>query len=137
MPMRRIDSLIAEGALPQPDFLKIDAQGFELNVLKGCGANLRDVVGIRLETQLRPLYKDQATFFEIYAFLRGYGFILRDIRLTYPIGYEIVEIEAFFSQNPPQAGRHEVIRIWELLHDIPPGRTVEVRDGRVHFSTLL
>jgi FkbM family methyltransferase len=53
--MRRFDSLIAEGAIPQPDFLKIDSQGFELNILDGCGDRLRDVIGIRLETQLRPL----------------------------------------------------------------------------------
>jgi hypothetical protein len=87
--MRRLDTLMAEGVIPQPDFIKIDAQGFELNILKGCGDKLRNLIGIRLEAQLRPLYKEQPTFFDIYSFMNNAGLILRDIRLTYPIGYEL------------------------------------------------
>jgi FkbM family methyltransferase len=137
LPMRRFDSLIGEGAIPQPDFLKIDAQGFELNVLKGCGERLRDVIGIRLETQLRPLYKGQATFFDIHAFLLGEGHILRDLRLTQPIGHEVVEMEAFFSQDPALGQDLGVLKIWELIHDIPPGRTVQVNGSAIQFTTLM
>ncbi len=137
MPMRRLDTLISEGATPQPDFLKIDAQGFELNILQGCGSALQSVVGLRLETQLRPLYKNQATLFGLYEYLRSQNFILRDLRVTYPIGYEVVELEAFFSKPPDAGPERDRLRIWEVLHDIPSGRTVQVTNGRIQFSALM
>ena len=136
-PMRRMDSLIAEGALPQPDFMKIDAQGFELNVLKGLGDRIRDLLGIRLETQLRPIYKGQALFPEIYEWMRERGFILRDLRMTYPFQYEVVELEAYFSLDPKDAGsRFSALKIWELAHDIPPGRTITLRAGQIDWVSL-
>ncbi|WP_272941132.1 FkbM family methyltransferase [Chthoniobacter flavus] len=70
--------------------MKIDAQGFEYNVLRGFGAKLQNVLGIRLETQLRSLYKGQALFRDIYEYLKSNGFILRDVRITYPFEYEVV-----------------------------------------------
>ena len=137
LPMRRIDTLVAERAMPQPDFLKIDVQGFESAVLRGCGEAIRNIAGIRLETQFRPLYKGQDTFFRVYEDLRSHGFILRDLRLTYQVGFEAVEFEAYFSRPPQTGGMAELLRIWDMLHDIPPGRAVEVKDGKLNFSTLL
>jgi FkbM family methyltransferase len=34
MPMRKLDTLLAEGAIPPADFIKIDCEGFEPAVLK-------------------------------------------------------------------------------------------------------
>jgi len=137
LPMRRFDSLIAEGAVPQPDYLKMDVQGFELNVLKGCGDRLQSILGVRLETQLRPMYRRQALFGDIYEFMRQQGFLLRDLRVTYPVAYEVVEIEAYFSRDPRSIGNKlAAFRIWELLHDMPPGRNVAGRSGRIEWISL-
>jgi FkbM family methyltransferase len=135
MPTRRLDSLIGEGAIPMPDFMKIDSQGFELNILKGCGEALRQLVGVRLETHLRPIYKGEATFFEIFAFMNNTGFILRDLHLTFPFEFEAVEFEAFFSIDPRgvNGARLEILKIWELMHNIPAGRTI--KNGR--FAELV
>ncbi|KAB1189057.1 MULTISPECIES: FkbM family methyltransferase [Haloferax] len=35
VPMRRLDSLVEEGTVPPPDHLKIDVEGYGLNVLQG------------------------------------------------------------------------------------------------------
>jgi FkbM family methyltransferase len=138
LPIRRLDGLIASGEMPQPDFVKIDTQGSELNILKGCGEKLRNLVGVRLEAQLRPLYKGQPTFFDIYHFMSKAGLILRDIRLHYPIGYEFVEFDGFFSLDPRGAGdRSLLLKIWEIVHDIPPGRNVNIRDGRLEWIHLV
>src|SRR5262249_45433002 len=38
VPIRRLDSLLAEGLIPQADFIKVDVAGFEKEVLLGAGA---------------------------------------------------------------------------------------------------
>lgn len=48
-PMFSIDSLVASGRIPQPDFLKLDVQGFELEVLKGAEAALAKAKAVCLE----------------------------------------------------------------------------------------
>jgi len=138
MAMRRVDSLIREGKMPAPDFVKIDAQGFEFNVLKGFGQELGRALGFRIETQLRPMYKGQAMFPEIYNLMRSRGFILRDIRPMWPDLYEVVEVEVYFSQDPRSVGdRFQTLKLWELMHDIPQGRTViELADGKRAWYTI-
>jgi FkbM family methyltransferase len=139
LPMRRFDTLISSRTIPAPTFLKIDAQGFEYNVLSGFGAELQKVAGLRFETQMRRLYKGQKLFHDVYEFLRTNGFILRDVRITYPFAYEVVELEVFFSRDPRHvsgADATRLLRIWDLLHDIPPGRTISLTNGQINWLTM-
>jgi FkbM family methyltransferase len=51
VPIRRLDALVAEGALARADFIKIDCEGFEPEILKGAQALLRSgVIALELET---------------------------------------------------------------------------------------
>jgi FkbM family methyltransferase len=51
VPIRRLDSLLAEGLIPQADFIKIDVEGFEKEVLLGAYGLLRGgVLGLQTET---------------------------------------------------------------------------------------
>ena len=50
VPVRRLDTLLAEGAIPPADFLKIDVEGFEKHVLLGARALLGSVLGLETET---------------------------------------------------------------------------------------
>jgi len=59
VPIRRLDSLLAEGLIPKADFVKIDVEGFEKDVMLGASELLRaDVVGIETETNfgVSPAY---------------------------------------------------------------------------------
>lgn len=73
---RALDMLVEDGALPSPDFMKIDVQGMEAEVFAGAKRVLRDsLVGVRTEVSFFPIYRDQPLFAEIDRQLRPYGFV--------------------------------------------------------------
>ena len=47
------------------DYLKIDVQGGELDVLKGAQRVLKDVIAVHCEVEFAPVYRDQPLFAEI------------------------------------------------------------------------
>lgn len=59
--------------------LKIDTQGFELNVLKGSETSLHHINTIQLEMSLRPLYEGQPLYHHVMDFLHYRGYTLIDI----------------------------------------------------------
>jgi FkbM family methyltransferase len=59
------------------DFIKLDVEGTELDVLKGAKNQLeQSVLGVRCEVLFKPLYKRNVSFGEINAFLEKLGFEL-------------------------------------------------------------
>ena len=73
-----LDDLAARGELPRPvDFLKVDTQGSELEILRsGEALVLNGILGIAVEVEFRELYRDQPHFSEVEQYLRGRGFDL-------------------------------------------------------------
>lgn len=59
------------------DFLSIDAQGAELDIIKGAGDSItNDTLGIACETEFSELYEGQPLFDDIMAYLKSRGFRL-------------------------------------------------------------
>ena len=73
---RRLDD-IPECA--QADFLKLDVQGAELDILRGAEKLLERVVAISTEVEFVPLYKGQPLFAEVDTYLRSRGFLIHSI----------------------------------------------------------
>jgi FkbM family methyltransferase len=78
--IRRLDCFCDEEAISGIDLLKIDTQGYELNVLEGCGHMLSPdkVRSIFLEVAFRPIYDQQASFEDVYRTLISKGYHLID-----------------------------------------------------------
>ena len=57
-----------------PDFINIDTQGSELDILIGSKILLNSLIGLEIEVEFVPLYKNQPLFSEVEIFLRKNGF---------------------------------------------------------------
>lgn len=72
-----IDSIFEPGnvSMPPPDFLSIDTQGAEYEILQGAKETLKsDVLALVIETEFHSIYKDQRLFGDLAGLLAGYGF---------------------------------------------------------------
>lgn len=78
--VERLDHAVrASPLLHAPYLLKIDVQGFELEVLEGAIGILPDVAVILCEVNTVPFYAGQAGFEQIYGFMHQHNFRLVDI----------------------------------------------------------
>jgi FkbM family methyltransferase len=57
------------------DFVKLDVQGAELDILKHAGEVLKDVLAIQTEVEFVAIYRDQPLFADVDTFLRAQGFM--------------------------------------------------------------
>jgi len=65
------------------DFLKIDVQGFELQILEGAIKSLDNIIGLEVEAEFVEIYNDQPLFSDIDNFLKKNNFYLFDIKRYY------------------------------------------------------
>ena len=77
--VERIDSLLNLSDLLSPCLLKIDVQGFELDVIKGATGLLSAIDVIYAEMSYIELYKGQPLYSDIIAFLHDYGFAVAGV----------------------------------------------------------
>jgi len=76
--IRALDGLMKAGEAPlglAPDFLSLDTQGSELNILKGGAQTFHDhCVALATEVEFHPMYKGQPLFSAIFDFALHHGF---------------------------------------------------------------
>lgn len=78
-PVLPLHEMINAEEICSPALLKIDVQGFELEVLKGCHSMLNHFSYIYIECSFIELYKGQALVHEVIDFLHKRGFFLSDV----------------------------------------------------------
>ena len=57
------------------DFIKIDTQGSELNILKGSNKSLEEILGLEIECEFFKIYENQPLYEDIKNYLENYNLI--------------------------------------------------------------
>lgn len=100
VPVIKIDTLLREKKINQPDIIKLDLQGYELLALRGAKETLADVKIIFTEIEFVELYKDQPLFHDISLFLHQNNFSLFNL---YNLGShhdgQLIAGDALFLNN--------------------------------------
>jgi len=75
-----LDMCLARHSITSVDFLELDTQGAELEVLEGAERVLdASVLGLLIEVEFAPMYHDQPLFGDVDRFMRSRGFELFDL----------------------------------------------------------
>jgi FkbM family methyltransferase len=89
VPMTTLDAWMVERGIVRVDVLKVDAQGYDLEVLRGATHLLaRGVKAINCECQFAPEYEGCATFSQIDQFLASQGYALHQLHEVHERGNE-------------------------------------------------
>jgi FkbM family methyltransferase len=78
-----LDNFCESESIDEIDFLQIDVQGADLDVLQGATKILDSVLAIQIEVEFSHLYINQPLFADVDSFLRKNGFTLFDISSAY------------------------------------------------------
>jgi FkbM family methyltransferase len=91
VPVGPLGDFVSRAELVPPALLKIDVQGFELEVLRGAAALLDAFAWLYVEASWLPLYEGQALAGEVMAFVEARGFVAAGAfnRATTPDGTPI------------------------------------------------
>jgi len=74
-----LDTLVSGSPFARPDLIKIDTQGYELEILKGGTKTLAAAEFVLLEVSLLDIYRDCPLVGDVIDFMQGHGFVLYDI----------------------------------------------------------
>lgn len=91
-----LDTLVARESLPLPDLIKLDVQGYELEVLRGAEACLGHARSVLCEISFRSFYAGQPLFPDVLAFLAQRGFVLKALGVDTALGQPLIQTDALF-----------------------------------------
>ncbi|MDX2132110.1 MAG: FkbM family methyltransferase [Planctomycetota bacterium] len=74
-----LDELIASGDIPAPQFVKLDVQGYELEVLSGGEAAMRGAQALLLEVSFIPFHPGLPIVRDVVEFMHARGFVWFDV----------------------------------------------------------
>ena len=96
-----IDGYLALHKIKKIDILKIDTQGYELNILKGAKKSLKNKIKfIELELILADYYKKKVKFYEIDKLLSENNFILYDMgNISYDKNKQLVWFDLLYLKK--------------------------------------
>lgn len=99
--LRRLDSLLPELDLVSPVLLKVDVQGYSLEVLNGARETLRACDLVIVETSVATLYEGESSFDEVYRLMHDAGFRFAGVldQLEHPGSGAVLQVDAVFRRD--------------------------------------
>jgi FkbM family methyltransferase len=101
--IERLDDWAAARGLPAPDIIKMDVQGFELEVLRGAEHCLAKARWVLLEASFKSFYEGQCLFDELVTFLASAGFRIFAFGHGVALGNPAVQADVLFARFRPNA----------------------------------
>ncbi|MEX1116979.1 MAG: FkbM family methyltransferase [Akkermansiaceae bacterium] len=102
VPVKRPEDIL-DGVLDgrKRPFVKIDTQGFEMEIIRGFGSRAKDIVGWQIELSVEPLYEGQPMMEEVISIMRANGFSLWRILpgLRDPATLQAFELDGIFFRH--------------------------------------
>jgi FkbM family methyltransferase len=110
-----------EGEIGQVDFIKLDVQGAELDILRGSNCVLNDVLALEVEVEFLELYKGQPLFGDVCEYLSDHGIQFFDFVTLYRYGRkelnrkgQCVFADALFMRAPEDVVTRYTTGVWEI-----------------------
>ncbi len=96
--MRTVDAILAEAGKPAPDLIKLDVQGYELEVLKGAKKSLEKTQAVLMEVSLIDMYENNPLLHDVTAFMKEQDFIAYDIcgLMRRPLDLALAQVDIIF-----------------------------------------
>lgn len=94
------DYLLRDVEVPQRSLLKLDVQGYELEVLRGAATHLRHFQWVYSEVSFVRLYDGQALAAEVIDYLSLHGFGLADLSRPDRYAGRSVQVDMLFERQP-------------------------------------
>lgn len=97
----RLDDVLTRVGRPRVEYLKVDAQGYDLEVVKSAGEFIRAVDKIKMESKAEGapgFYVGQPAPSEVEAYMKGFGFTLVEQKHAC-CKEKWLEVDLYFTNN--------------------------------------
>ena len=97
-PMRTIDSILKEFGSAQPDLIKLDIQGYELEALKGASLAMEKARAILMEVSIIDMYHNNPLLHDVTVFMNDRDFVAYDIcaLMRRPLDMALAQVDIIF-----------------------------------------
>jgi FkbM family methyltransferase len=99
VPVATLDRLVGSGRAAAPDLLKLDVQGYELEVLRGAENCLQQARAVLCEVSFRRLYERQALSGDLFVFLEARGYALHAFGSNLRPSTPLAQVDALFLRT--------------------------------------
>lgn len=108
--LRTLDSILSADNFPSPDLIKLDVQGYELEVLKGASTALATAKAVLMEVTILELYQKNPILSDVTAFMREQGFRAYDIcsLIRRPLDQALCQLDIIFVKEDSKLLKRKV-----------------------------
>lgn len=99
LPMIKLEDYIPIIKAPPPDFMKLDVQGAELDILQGAVSLLPTVKYCVIETSLHKYNRNAPLIEEIIAFMKSHSFDIIDFVELHRINGYLAQVDILFAHS--------------------------------------